>query len=118
MKFWKGLNKMSNLLHSNRKLSDLQPESTFDDKDLNNNNEEKDTKITKKRAEKSVNMKIGKSARDFLVAMVMLSYAKNQKDAVNILVAKFKESLTPAEAQLFDQQLAILKNKPTGRMLG
>lgn len=118
MKFWKGLNKMSNLLHSNRKLSDLQPESTFDDKDLNNNNEEKDTKITKKRAEKSVNMKIGKSARDFLVAMVILSYAKNQKDAVNILVAKFKESLTPAEAQLFDQQLAILKNKPTGRMLG
>ena len=107
---------MSNLLHSNRKLSDLQPKSTFDDKDLNN--EEKDTKITKKRAEKSVNMKIGKSARDFLVAMVMLSYAKNQKDAVNILVAKFKESLTPAEAQLFDQQLAILKNKPTGRMLG
>lgn len=117
MKFWKGLNKMSNLLHSNRKLSDLQPENTFNDKDLNNN-EEKDTKITKKRAEKSVNMKIGKSARDFLVAMVMLSYAKNQKDAVNILVAKFKESLTPAEAQLFDQQLAILKNKPTGRMLG
>lgn len=107
---------MSNLLHSNRKLSDLQPKSTFDDKDLNN--EEKDTKITKKRAEKSVNMKIGKSARDFLVAMVMLSYAKNQKDAVNTLVAKFKESLTPAEAQLFDQQLNILRNKATGRMLG
>ena len=107
---------MSNLLHSNRNLSDPQPENTFNDKDLNN--EGKDTKITKKRAEKSVNMKIGKSARDFLVAMVMLSYAKNQKDAVNILVARFKESLTPAEAQLFDQQLAILKNKPTGRMLG
>lgn len=111
---------MSNLLHTNRELKDLQPKSTFDDKDLNNNEEKehKDTKITKKRAEKSVNMKIGKSARDFLVAMVMLSYAKNQKDAVNTLVAKFKESLTPAEAQLFDQQLAILKNKPTGRMLG
>ena len=107
---------MSNILRTNRELKDLQPKSTFDDKDLNN--EEKDTKITKKRAEKSVNMKIGKSARDFLVAMVMLSYAKNQKDAVNTLVAKFKESLTPAEAQLFDQQLAILKNKPTGRMLG
>lgn len=109
---------MSNLLHTNRKLSDLQPENTFNDKDLNNNNEEKDTKITKKHAEKSVNMKVSKSSRDFLVAMVMLSYAKNQKDAVNTLVAKFKESLTPAEAQLFDQQLAILKNKPTGRMLG
>lgn len=111
---------MSNLLRTNRELKDLQPKSTFDDKDLNNNEEKehKDTKITKKRAEKSVNMKIGKSARDFLVAMVMLSYAKNQKDAVNTLVAKFKESLTPAEAQLFDQQLAILKNKPTGRMLG
>ena len=107
---------MSNLLHTNRKLSDLQPESTFDDNDLNN--EEKDTKITKKKSEKSVNMKVSKSSRDFLVAMVMLSYAKNQKDAVNTLVAKFKESLTPAEAQLFDQQLAILKNKPTGRMLG
>ena len=107
---------MSNLLRTNRELKDLQPKSTFNDKDLNN--EEKDTKITKKRAEKSVNMKIGKSARDFLVAMVMLSYAKNQKDAVNILDAKFKESLTPAEAQLFDQQLPILKNKPPGRMLG
>lgn len=107
---------MSNLLHSNRDLSDLQPKNTFDDKDLNN--EEKDTKITKKKSEKSVNMKVSKSSRDFLVAMVMLSYAKNQKDAVNTLVAKFKESLTPAEAQLFDQQLAILKNKPTGRMLG
>lgn len=107
---------MSNLLNSNRDLKDLQPKSTFDDKDLNN--EEKDTKITKKKSEKSVNMKVSKSSRDFLVAMVMLSYAKNQKDAVNTLVAKFKESLTPAEAQLFDQQLAILKNKPTGRMLG
>ncbi|WP_283600335.1 DUF5388 domain-containing protein [Lactobacillus hominis] len=107
---------MSNLLRTNRELKDLQPKSTFDDKDLNN--EEKDTKITKKKREKSVNMKISKSSRDFLVAMVMLSYAKNQKDAVNTLVAKFKESLTPAEAQLFDQQLAILKNKPTGRMLG
>lgn len=118
MKFWKGLNKMSNLLHSNRKLSDLQPESTFDDKDLNNNNEEKDTKITKKKREKSVNMKVSKSSRDALVAMVTLSYAKNQKDAVDLLVAKFKESLSPSERQLFDQQLAILDGKSTGRMLG
>ena len=110
---------MSNLLHTNRELKDLQPKNTFNSKDLNNEEKEhKDTKITKKKREKSVNMKISKSSRDFLVAMVMLSYAKNQKDAVNTLVAKFKESLTPAEAQLFDQQLAILKNKPTGRMLG
>ena len=107
---------MSNLLRTNRELKDLQPKSTFDDKDLNN--EEKDTKITKKKREKSVNMKVSKSSRDFLVAMVMLSYAKNQKDAVNLLVAKFKESLTPAERQLFEQQLNILKDKPTGRMLG
>lgn len=107
---------MSNLLHSNRKLSDLQPKSTFDDKDLNN--EEKDTKITKKKREKSVNMKVSKSSRDFLVAMVTLSYAKNQKDAVDMLVASFKESLTPAERQLFDQQLNILSGKSTGRMLG
>ena len=113
---------MSNLLNSNRDLKDLQPKSTFSSDDLKQekqkDNGKEAHKITKKRAEKSVNMKIGKSARDFLVAMVMLSYAKNQKDAVNTLVAKFKESLTPAEAQLFDQQLAILKNKPTGRMLG
>lgn len=106
---------MSNLLNSNRDLKDLQPKNTFNSKDLN---EEKDTKITKKKREKSVNMKISKSSRDFLVAMVTLSYAKNQKNAVDMLVASFKESLTPAEAQLFDQQLAILKNKPTGRMLG
>ena len=111
---------MSNLLNSNRDLKDLQPKSTFDDKDLNNNEEKehKDTKITKKKREKSVNMKISKSSRDFLVAMVTLSYAKNQKDAVDILVAQFKESLTPAERQLFDQQLAILDGKSTGRMLG
>ena len=109
---------MSNLLRTNRELKDLQPKNTFNSKDLNEEKEHKDTKITKKKREKSVNMKISKSSRDFLVAMVMLSYAKNQKDAVNTLVAKFKESLTPAEAQLFDQQLAILKNKPTGRVLG
>ena len=113
---------MSNLLNSNRDLKDLQPKSTFSSDDLKQekqkDNGKEAHKITKKHAEKSVNMKISKSSRDFLVAMVMLSYAKNQKDAVNILVAKFKESLTPAEAQLFDQQLAILKNKPTGRMLG
>lgn len=107
---------MSNLLNSNRDLKDLQPKSTFDDKDLNN--EEKDTKITKKKREKSVNMKISKSSRDFLVAMVTLSYAKNQKNAVDMLVASFKESLTPAERQLFDQQLNILSGKSTGRMLG
>ena len=113
---------MSNLLNSNRDLKDLQPKSTFSSDDLKQekqeDNEKETHKITKKKREKSVNMKISKSSRDFLVAMVMLSYAKNQKDAVNTLVAKFKESLTPAEAQLFDQQLAILKNKPTGRMLG
>ena len=50
--------------------------------------------------------------------MVTLSYAKNQKNAVDMLVAQFKESLTPAERQLFDQQLAILDGKSTGRMLG
>lgn len=110
---------MSNLLRTNRELKDLQPKSTFDDKDLNNEEKEhKDTKITKKKREKSVNMKVSKSSRDALVAMVMLSYAKNQKDAVDQLVAKFKESLTPAERQLFDQQLNILQNKATGRMLG
>ena len=110
---------MSNLLRTNRELKDLQPKSTFNDKDLNNEEKEhKDTKITKKRAEKSVNMKIGKSARDLLVTMVVLGYAKSQKDAVNILVAKYKESLSPAELQLVNQQLAILKGKATGRMLG
>lgn len=111
---------MSNLLHTNRKLSDLQPESTFDDKDLNNNEdkEHKDTKITKKKREKSVNMKISKSARDLLLTMVTLGYAKSQKDAVDILAELYKEHLSPAERQLVDQQLNILRNKATGRMLG
>lgn len=109
---------MSNLLNSNRDLKDLQPKNTFNSKDLNEEKEHKDTKITKKKREKSVNMKISKSSRDFLVAMVTLSYAKNQKDAVDLLVAKFKESLSPSERQLFDQQLAILDGKSTGRMLG
>ena len=35
---------MSNLLHNNRKLEDLQPKNTFDDKDLNNNEEKKTKK--------------------------------------------------------------------------
>ena len=107
---------MSNLLHTNRDLSDLQPKNTFDDKDLNN--EEKDTKITKKKREKSVNMKISKSARDLLLTMVTLGYAKSQKDAVDILAELYKEHLSPAERQLVDQQLNILRNKATGRMLG
>lgn len=109
---------MSNLLNSNRDLKDLQPKNTFNSKDLNEEKEHKDTKITKKKREKSVNMKVSKSSRDFLVAMVTLSYAKNQKDAVDRLVATFKESLSPSERQLFDQQLAILDGKSTGRMLG
>lgn len=111
---------MSNLLHSNRKLSDLQPENTFNDKDLNNNEEKehKDTKITKKKSEKSVNMKVSKSARDLLLTMVTLGYAKSQKDAVDILAELYKEHLSPAERQLVDQQLNILRNKATGRMLG
>ena len=108
---------MSNLLRTNRELKDLQPESTFNDKDLNNN-EEKDTKITKKKREKSVNMKVSKSARDLLLTMVTLGYAKSQKDAVDILAELYKEHLSPAERQLFDQQLNILRNKATGRMLG
>ena len=107
---------MSNLLRTNRELKDLQPKSTFDDKDLNN--EEKDTKITKKKREKSVNMKISKSARDLLLTMVTLGYAKSQKDAVDILAELYKEHLSPAERQLVDQQLNILRNKATGRMLG
>lgn len=109
---------MSNLLNSNRDLKDLQPKNTFNSKDLNEEKEQKNTKITKKHAEKSVNMKVSKSSRDFLVTMVTLSYAKNQKNAVDQLVAKFKESLSPSERQLFDQQLNILRNKSTGRMLG
>lgn len=107
---------MSNLLHRSNDLKDLQPKNTFDDKDLNN--EEKDTKITKKKREKSVNMKVSKSARDLLLTMVTLGYAKSQKDAVDILAELYKEHLSPAERQLFDQQLNILRNKATGRMLG
>ena len=111
---------MSNLLHSNRDLSDLQPKNTFNDKDLNNNEEkeQKDTKITKKKREKSVNMKVSKSSRDLLLTMVTLGYAKSQKDAVDILAELYKEHLSPAERQLVDQQLNILRNKATGRMLG
>ena len=113
---------MSNLLRTNRELKDLQPKNTFSSDDLKQEKQEdyeKEThKITKKKREKSVNMKVSKSSRDALVAMVTLSYAKNQKDAVDILVAQFKESLSPSERQLFDQQLNILKDKPTGRMLG
>lgn len=110
---------MSNLLHTNRELKDLQPKNTFNSKDLNNEEKEhKDTKITKKKREKSVNMKVSKSARDLLLTMVTLGYAKSQKDAVDILAELYKEHLSPAERQLVDQQLNILRNKATGRMLG
>ena len=63
-------------------------------------------------------MKVSKSARDLLLTMVTLGYAKSQKDAVDILAELYKEHLSPAERQLVDQQLNILRNKATGRMLG
>lgn len=111
---------MSNLLHNNRKLEDLQPSATFDDKDLNNNEEKhtKNTKITKKHKEKTVNIKIDKHARDALVVMSMLSYAKNQKEAVNMLIERFEDSMSPSEKQIFDQQMNLISDKATGRMLG
>ena len=111
---------MSNLLHNNRKLEDLQPSATFDDKDLNNNEEKhtKNTKITKKQKEKTVNIKIDKHARDALVVLSMLSYAKNQKEAVNMLIERFEDSMSPAEKQIFDQQMNLISDKATGRMLG
>lgn len=106
---------MSNLLNSNknRELKDLQPKSTFTNDDLNKN-----TKITKKHKEKTVNIKIDKHARDALVVLSMLSYAKNQKEAVNMLLERFEDSMSPSEKQIFDQQMSLLANKPTGRMLG
>ena len=90
---------MSNLLHNNRKLEDLQPSATFDDKDLNNNEEKhtKNTQITKKHKEATVNIKIAKSARDALVVLSMLGYAKNQKEAVNMLLEHFEKSMSPSE---------------------
>lgn len=111
---------MSNLLHNNRKLEDLQPSATFDDKDLNNNEEKhtKNTQITKKHKEPTVNIKIAKSARDALVVLSMLGYAKNQKEAVNMLLEHFEKSMSPSEKQIFDQQMSLLANKSTGRMLG
>lgn len=111
---------MSNLLHNSRKLEDLQPSATFDDKDLNNNEEKhtKNTKITKKQKEKTVNIKIDKHARDALVVLSMLSYAKNQKEAVNMLIERFEDSMSPAEKQIFDQQMNLISDKATGRMLG
>lgn len=111
---------MSNLLHNNRKLEDLQPSATFDDKDLNNNEEKhtKNTKITKKHKEKTVNIKIDKHARDALVVLSMLSYAKNQKEAVNMLLERFEDSMSPSEKQIFDQQMNLISDKATGRMLG
>ncbi|HJG15188.1 MAG TPA: DUF5388 domain-containing protein [Ligilactobacillus salivarius] len=113
---------MSNLLNSNRDLKDLQPKSTFSSDDLKQekqkDNGKEAHKITKKHAEQSVNMKVSKSARDLLLTMVTLGYAKSQKDAVDILAELYKEHLSPAERQLVDQQLNILRNKATGRMLG
>lgn len=113
---------MSNLLHRNNDLKDLQPKSTFSSDDLKQekqeDNEKETHKITKKKREKSVNMKVSKSARDLLLTMVTLGYAKSQKDAVDILAELYKEHLSPAERQLVDQQLNILRNKATGRMLG
>lgn len=109
---------MSNLLHTNRKLEDLQPKNTFDDKDLNEERHTKNTKITKKHKEKTVNIKIDKHARDALVVLSMLSYAKNQKEAVNMLLERFEDSMSPSEKQIFDQQMNLISDKATGRMLG
>lgn len=112
---------MSNLLNSNknRELKDLQPKSTFTNDDLNNEEKHtKNTKITKKHKEKTVNIKIDKHARDALVVLSMLSYAKNQKEAVNMLLERFEDSMSPSEKQIFDQQMNLISDKATGRMLG
>lgn len=90
---------MTKLLKTNRKNEDLQPTNTMSMSDLD------------KPKQQDSNLKITHESRDFLVAMSLLKKAKNQKNAVEVLIQNYYDNLSDADKKLFDMQMQIINSK-------
>ena len=91
--------KMTRLLKTNRTNEELQPQNTMSMADLD------------KPKQQDSNLKITHESRDFLVAMSLLKKAKNQKDAVKVLIQNYYDDLSDADKKLFDMQMQIINSK-------
>lgn len=89
---------MTKLLKTNRKNENLKPQNTMSMADL-------------KPQKQDSNLKITRESRDFLVAMSLLKKAKNQKDAVKVLIQNYYNNLSDADKKLFDMQMQIINSK-------
>ena len=90
---------MTKLLKTNRTNEDLKPTNTMSMADLD------------KPKQQDSNLKITHESRDFLVAMSLLKKAKNQKDAVKVLIQNYYNNLSDADKKLFDMQMQIINSK-------
>lgn len=91
---------MSKLLKTNRTNDELQPTNKMSMADLNQSKYKQDS-----------NLKITRESRDFLVAMSLLKKAKNQKDAVKVLIQNYYDNLSESDKKLFDMQMQIINSK-------
>lgn len=89
---------MTKLLKTNRKNENLKPQNTMSMADL-------------KPQKQDSNLKITRESRDFLVAMSLLKKAKNQKDAVKVLIQNYYDDLSESDKKLFDMQMQIINSK-------
>ena len=91
---------MTKLLKTNRKSEDLQPKNTMSMSDLSQSKYKQDS-----------NLKITHESRDFLVAMTLMKKAKNQKNAVEVLIQNYYQNLSDSDKKLFDMQMQIINSK-------
>lgn len=91
---------MSKLLKTNRTNEELQPTNKMSMSDLNQSKYKQDS-----------NLKITHESRDFLVAMSLLKKAKNQKNAVEVLIDNYYNNLSESDKKLFDMQMQIINSK-------
>lgn len=89
---------MTKLLKTNRTNEDLQPKNTMSMNDLT-------------KPKQDSNLKITRESRDFLVAMSLLKKARNQKDAVKVLIDNYYQNLSDSDKKLFDMQMQIINSK-------
>ena len=90
---------MSKLLKTNRTNDELQPTNKMSMADLDTPHKQ------------DSNLKITHESRDFLVAMSLLKKAKNQKDAVKVLIQNYYDNLSESDKKLFDMQMQIINSK-------
>lgn len=90
---------MTKLLKTNRKNEDLKPANTMSMADLD------------KPKQQDSNLKITRDSRDFLVAMTLMKKAKNQKNAVEVLIDNYYNNLSDSDKKLFDMQMQIINSK-------